>query len=76
MYAFLLVVLTQPTPNRVRQVHASLILVASEDMVRKHHDVAVRDTMVSSPIHGPACPRQGGRFCTLGQSRGLYGPTR
>lgn len=58
MYAFSLVELIQPTQNRVRQVRASLILMASEVMLRNRHDIAVRDTMVSSPIHGLLAERE------------------
>lgn len=31
-------------------------LLASEDMEHEHHDVAVRDTMMSSPMQEPAVP--------------------
>lgn len=42
-------------------------LLASEEMVRDHHDIAVRDTVVSFPMQGPAVP---GRWADSAPSAG------
>lgn len=52
-------------------------LLASEEIVHDHHDIAVRDTVVSFPMQGPAVP---GRWAdsapSVGQSDGSGAPNQ